>query len=187
MTIAQHCIQVNFTSALSLLACFTSQCCQSISMVWSTIKKLRHVWLTCVVMTGSCVKTETTRELQVLYNIPIQLQFAIETLLLIFILEVVQDVIWIGYTIRSIVITRGVEWVIQILQLSYTDITWSLHDTVVHRTCLLTCAYEVVLLVSIVSRHIQGYILNFMASTTRECILVVAVSVSWDDTIIVNL
>ena len=166
MTIAQHCIQVDFTSTFCLLACLTCQSRQSIWPVWSALIEFRHIWLTFIVMTCCSIQTETTRELQVLDDVPIQLQLAIETLLLILIFIVVQKVVWVGYTVWSIVITWSIEWIIQILKLSDADVARSLHDTVVHRTSLLTGAYEIILLVSIVGRHAQSYVLDLVTSTT---------------------
>ena len=187
MVVVQHGVDINLTSALSLLASLTCERLQGILIVRSIGIKLSHIWLTCIVMTSCCIQAKTTRELQVLDDVPIQLQLAIETLLLILVLVVVQDIIWVGNAVWSIIVTWHIEWIVQVLQFCDTDITWSLHDTVVHRPRLLTSGYEVVLLVSIVGRHAQCHIFDLVGSTARECVFIVAISICRNDTIIVNL
>ena len=100
---------------------------------------------------------------------------------------IVQDIVRVHHAIRSVVVTRSVEDVVQVLQLHDGDVARSLHDGVVHTVYLLTCHHEVILLISIVERGAEGQVLYLVRTTCRECVPLVAVGIGRNDTVILHL
>ena len=162
MAIVKHEVLVNLATTLCALIYLTGERLQCILPVGCACKECRKVGFATVVVTCCCVKTEAVGELQILEDIPIQLELAIESLLLILVLIVVKNVVWVGHTVRSIIITRSVKRIAEVFHLRNADVTRSLHNTVIHRTSLLSSRNEAVLLVGIVHRCTKSHILDFV-------------------------
>ena len=140
-----------------------------------------------MVMSGRGIKTDTIGQFEVLQEVIIQLELTIEALALVLIQMVVQNVVRVHHAIRCIVITRCVKDIVLVFQLNDSDVTRCLHDRVVHILEALTGLYEVVLLVSIVQRRTESQTLNLVRTTGRESVLLIAVSIGGDDTVIRDL
>ena len=140
-----------------------------------------------MVMSGRGIKTDTIGQLEILQEVIIQLELTIEALALVLIQMVIQNVVRVHHAIRCIVITRCVKDIVLVFQLNDSDVTRCLHDRVVHILEALTGLYEVVLLVSIVQRRTESQTLNLVRTTGRESVLLIAVSIGGDDTVIRDL
>ena len=140
-----------------------------------------------MVMSGRSIKTDTIGQLEILQEVIIQLELTIEALALVLIQMVIQNVVRVHHAIRCIVITRCVKDIVLVFQLNDSDVTRCLHDRVVHILEALTSLYEVVLLVSIVQRRTESQTLNLVRTTGRESVLLIAVSIGGDDTVIRDL
>ena len=96
------------------------------------------------------VETNTIGKLKPLQEVIIYLELTIEALTLVLVQMVVQNIIGVHDAVRRIVITWRIEGVAQVFQLYDSNVTWSLHDRVVHVLKALSSLHELVLLISIV-------------------------------------
>ena len=133
------------------------------------------------------VQTEAVGGLEIFQEVIVELQVAIEALLLILVLVVLDDVVGVGHTVGGVVVTRGAERVVQVFHLDDGDVTRRLHDAVVHRARLLTSGHEVVALEGVVQRGAERDRTLAVAAAARHGVLGVGVGVARDDTVIVDL
>ena len=171
-------VLVDLTLTSGLLSYTTSSTCDGRSIgIVSILEEALQVGLTLIAVTCLSVKTETIGSLEVVQEVVVQLQLAIEALTFLLVLEIIHYPVGVGDAVRCIVITWGVERIVHILQLCDTDIAWGLHDGIVHRATALTSGHEAVLLVSVVHVGADCYSLHLLAGVCREGVLGVAVCV----------